>query len=163
MKPESVDETKLKEMHQRMIEAWNKGSPAGFAAPFAPDADFIGFEGSQLKGRSQIAQFHQMLFETSRQNTTLEGGVHFVRFLSPDIAVIHAWTTSSLPNERNASPSRDSLQLIVATRHGGYWQFDAMQNSRRLSIEQQQFADEFSTLSPGDQGEVRHRVATMRH
>jgi len=163
MKPESTDETKLRQMHADMIAAWNRGSAAGFAAPFAPDADFIAFEGTQLKGRSQIAQFHQMLFETSLQNTTLEGGVHFVRFLRPDFAVLHAWSTSSLPNERNASPSRDSLQLFVATKHGGYWQFDALQNSRRLTWEQQRFADEFAELSPGDQGELRHRVATMRH
>ena len=163
MKPENLDETKLKEMHRGMVEAWNRGSAAGFAAPFAPDADFIAFEGTQLKGRSQIAQFHQMLFETSLQNTTLEGGVHFVRFLRPDFAVVHAWSTMSLPNEHNASASRDSLQLFIATKHGGYWQFDAMQNSRRLTMEQQKFADEFAELSPGDQGEVRHRVATMRH
>ena len=163
MKPESTDETKLREMHAGMIEAWNRGSAAGFAAPFAPDADFIAFEGTQLRGRAQISQFHQMLFETSLENTTLEGGVHFVRLLRPDLAVIHAWVTSSLPNERNASSSRDSLQLLVATKHGGYWQFDAMQNSRRLTMEQQRFADEFAELSPGDQGELRHRVATMRH
>jgi uncharacterized protein (TIGR02246 family) len=155
MKPESTDETRLKEMHERMIEAWNRGSAAGFAAPFAPDADFIAYEGTQLKGRTQ--------FETTLQNTTMEGGVHFIRFLRPDFAVIHAWSTSSLPNERNASSSRDSLQLFIATKHGGYWQFDAMQNSRRLTVEQQRFADEFAELSPGDQGEVRHRVATMRH
>jgi uncharacterized protein (TIGR02246 family) len=163
MKPESTDETKLREMHAGMIEAWNRGDAAGFAAPFAPDADFIVFDGTQLRGRSQIAQFHQMLFDTSLQNTTLEGGVHFIRFLRPDFAVIHSWSTSSLPNERNASSSRDSLQLFIATKHGGYWQFDAMQNSRRVTLEQQRFADEFAELSPGDQGEVRHRVATMRH
>lgn len=163
MKPDSTDETKLKEMHAEMIAAWNRGNAAAFAASFAPDADFIAFEGTQLKGRSQIAQFHQMLFETSVRNSTLEGGVHFVRFLRPDIAVIHAWSSSSLPNERNAASSRDSLQLCIATRHGGYWQFDALQNSRRITVQQQQFADEFATLSPGDQGEVRHRVATMRH
>src|SRR5262245_31432307 len=81
MQPESTDETTIKEMHATMIEAWNKGSGAGFAAGFAPDADFIAFEGSQLKGRTQIAQFHQMLFDTSLKGTRLEGGVHFVRLL----------------------------------------------------------------------------------
>jgi uncharacterized protein (TIGR02246 family) len=104
-----------------------------------------------------------MLFDTSLRNTRLEGGVHFVRFLRPDFAVLHGWATMTLPGQTNASSSRDSLQLFVATKHGGYWQFDAMQNSRRITMEQQLFQDEFSTLSPGDQGEVRHRVASMRH
>jgi uncharacterized protein (TIGR02246 family) len=163
MKRSSTDETTLRQMHAEMIEAWNRGSGAGFAAPFAPDADFIAFEGSQLKGRAQVAQFHQMLFDTSLKNTRLEGGVHFVRFLRPEIAVLHAWGTSTLAGQTNASPSRDSMQLFVCTKHGGYWQFDAVQNSRRITMEQQRFQDEYSTLSPGDQGEVRHRVSTMRH
>jgi uncharacterized protein (TIGR02246 family) len=163
MKPQNLDETKLKQMHAQMIDAWNRGSGAGFAASFSPSADFIAFEGSQLKGRAQIAQFHQMLFETSLKNTRLEGGVHFVRFLRPDLAVLHAWGTTTLPGQTNASPSRDSMQLFVCTWHDGHWQFDAMQNSRRITMEQQLFADEYSTLSPGDQGEVRHQVATMRH
>jgi uncharacterized protein (TIGR02246 family) len=163
MKDSSVDETKIKEMHAGMIEAWNRGSGAGFAAPFSPTADFIAFEGSQLRGRAEIAQFHQMLFDTSLKKTRLEGGVHFVRFLRPDVAVLHAWGTTTLPGQTNASPSRDAMQLFVCTKADGYWQFDAMQNSRRISMEQQLFADEYSTLSAGDQGEVRHQVSRLRH
>jgi len=163
MTASNMDETKIKEMHAGMLKAWNAGSGAGFAAPFAPDADFIAFEGSQLKGRSQIAQFHQMLFETSSRGTRLDGGVHFVRFLRPDFAVMHAWATTTLRGDTNASSSRDSMQLFIATKHGGYWQFDAMQNSRRVTMEQQLFADVFAALSPGDQGELRHRVTAMRH
>jgi uncharacterized protein (TIGR02246 family) len=163
MKQASTDETKLKQMHADMIYAWNRGSGAGFAAPFSPTADFIAFEGSQLKGRAQIAQFHQMLFDTSLRGSRLDGGVHFVRFLRPDFAVLHAWGTTMLAGQTDASSSRDSLQLFVCTKQGGYWQFDAMQNSRRMTMEQQLFVDEYETLSPGDQGEVRHHVATMRH
>jgi uncharacterized protein (TIGR02246 family) len=163
MRPESTEETLIKQMHAGMVEAWNRGSGAGFAAPFAPDADFIAFEGSQLKGRSQIAQFHQMLFDTSLKGTRLEGGVHFVRFLSPHVAILHAWGTTTLPGQTNASPSRDSIQLFVCSKHGGYWQFDAMQNSRRITMDQQLFQDEFETLEPGAQREVKHRVSTMRH
>jgi uncharacterized protein (TIGR02246 family) len=163
MHAENFDETKIKEMHAGMISAWNQGSGSGFAAPFSADADFIAVEGSQLKGRAQIAQFHQMLFDTSLRGTRLEGGVHFVRLLRPDLAVMHAWAATTLPGQTNASSSRDSIQLFVATKRGGYWQFDALQNSRRITMEQQRFADEVATLSPGDQGELRHRVSAMRH
>ena len=163
MKASNTDETKIKEMHAGMIESWNRGSGAGFAAPFSPTADFIAFEGSQLKGRAQIAQFHQMLFDTSLKGTRLEGGVHFLRFLSSDVVVLHTWATTALPGQTSASSSRDSMQLFVCTKHDGYWQFDAMQNSRRVTMEQQLFADVFSVLSPGVQGEIRQRVSAMRH
>ena len=34
-----------------MIDAWNAGNGAAFAAPFSDTADFIAFEGTHLKGR----------------------------------------------------------------------------------------------------------------
>jgi uncharacterized protein (TIGR02246 family) len=68
----------------RMIEAWNKGSGADFAAPFTESADFVAFEGTHWKGRQEITAFHQKLFDTSVKGSRLvEGEVKFVRFLTP--------------------------------------------------------------------------------
>jgi hypothetical protein len=78
-------------------------------------------------------------------------------------AVMHAWATTTLPGQTNASASRDSMQLFVMTRHDGTWQCDAMLNARRITMDQQLFADNFAMLSAGDQRAVTHRVETMRH
>ena len=83
MKPESYDETTIKDILMHMIEAWNRCNVRDFAAPFADDADFIAFDGTHLKGRNQIVAGHQALFETAIRGTRLDGGVHFVRFLGP--------------------------------------------------------------------------------
>jgi uncharacterized protein (TIGR02246 family) len=77
----TADEDAIRAIHQRMIDAWNTGDAAAFA-PFTDDADFIAFEGTHLKGRREIASFHQQIFDTVVKGTRLQGEVKFVRFLS---------------------------------------------------------------------------------
>ena len=62
----AADENAIRAIiHQRMIDAWNAGDAAAFAAPFTDEADFVAFEGTHLKGRREIALFHQRIFDTS--------------------------------------------------------------------------------------------------
>jgi len=42
----TADEDAIRAIHQRMIDAWNTGDAAAFAAAFTDDADFIAFEGT---------------------------------------------------------------------------------------------------------------------
>ena len=39
-------ENAIRAVHQRMIDAWNAGNAATFAAPFTNEADFVAFEGT---------------------------------------------------------------------------------------------------------------------
>jgi uncharacterized protein (TIGR02246 family) len=86
----NADENAIRAIHQRMIDAWNAGDAAAFAAPFTDDADFVAFEGTRLKGRRGIAAFHQQMFDTVVKGTSLQGEVKFVRFLSAVVAVMHS-------------------------------------------------------------------------
>jgi hypothetical protein len=58
------DEAAIRAFPQQLVDAWNRGSGEAFAAPFTESADFIAFEGTHLKGRQQIAVFHQQIFDT---------------------------------------------------------------------------------------------------
>jgi uncharacterized protein (TIGR02246 family) len=60
----AADEETIRAIHQGMIDAWNAGDAAAFAAPFTEDAEFVAFEGMRLKGRREIAAFHQQIFDT---------------------------------------------------------------------------------------------------
>jgi uncharacterized protein (TIGR02246 family) len=85
------DEKAIRAIHQRMIDAWNTGDGAAFAAPFTEDANFVAFEGTHLKGRQEITSFHQRIFDTVVKGSRLEGGeVKFVHFLGPALAVMHS-------------------------------------------------------------------------
>jgi hypothetical protein len=58
-----------------------------------------------------------------------------VRFLSPDVAVMHAVGGTVMPGKTKPSPERDSIQTLVATRQGGEWRLAAFQNTRVRPID----------------------------
>ena len=69
----AADEDAIRAIHQRMIDAWNAGDAAAFAAPFTDEAGFVAFEGTHLKGRREIASFHQRIFDSGRERHASSG------------------------------------------------------------------------------------------
>jgi uncharacterized protein (TIGR02246 family) len=57
------DEAAICSLYEQMIDGWNAGSGHAFAAPYSEDSDFVGFDGTYLKGRQQITSFHQVFFD----------------------------------------------------------------------------------------------------
>jgi hypothetical protein len=58
------------------------------------------------------------------------GRVKDVRFLSPDVALMHAVGSTVMRGKSRPSPERDSIQTLVATRQSGEWRLAAFQNTR---------------------------------
>ena len=56
------DHAAIRILYEQMINGWNNGSGEALAAPYTEDSDYIGFDGTHLKGRQEMASFHQMLF-----------------------------------------------------------------------------------------------------
>jgi uncharacterized protein (TIGR02246 family) len=125
-----ADEAAVRDLYQQLIDGWNRGSGAAFAAVFAEDGDLVAYDGTRFRGRQQIAPFHQELFDKWMQGSRLVGQVEDVRFLSRDVAVMHAVGGTVLRGKTEPSPERDSIQTLVATRQGGEWRLAAFQNTR---------------------------------
>ncbi|RUR76488.1 SgcJ/EcaC family oxidoreductase [Chlorogloeopsis fritschii PCC 9212] len=157
-----ADEATIRAFPHQMIDAWNKGSGEDFAAPFAENADFVAFEGTHLKGRQEIASFHQQLFDTSVKGTRLEGEVKFVNFLDPQLAIMHAVARVALPGRVEPSPSRNSMQLFVVMKRDGDWRVEGLLNARMLTIERQFFLDDFDSLPAEAQSQVTNLVASLK-
>ena len=124
------DETAVGALYQELMAGWNSGSGESFAAAFAEDGDLIGFDGTHLKGRREIASFHQPLFDKWLKGTRLVGEVKSIRFLTPDVALMHAIGGTVMGGKSEPSPERDSIQTLVATKHGDQWCLAAFQNTR---------------------------------
>jgi uncharacterized protein (TIGR02246 family) len=157
-----ADEDAIRAIHRRMIDAWNAGDGAAFAAPFTDGADFVVWDGTQLKGRQQIASFTQRIFDTVAKGSRLEGEVKFVNFLSPQLVVMHSEVRVTLPGKPSASPGRDSMQLTVVTKRNEVWCADGLMNARRLTMERQLFLDDLDSLPEEAQREVRDLVASLK-
>lgn len=106
--------------------------PVSYATRKIPlrTGDLVGFDGQHLKGREEIAPFHQQLFDKWLKGTRLVGKVEDVRFLSPDVALIHAVGGTVMRGKSEPSPGRGSIQTLVATRQEGEWRLAAFQNTR---------------------------------
>ncbi len=127
--PKAADESAVRALVQKCIEGWNKGSGEAFAAQFAEDSDFIGGFGGYTKGRRQNASSHQQIFDTIFKGTRLWVQIKSVRFLKPDVALIHSVGKHLKPGESDASPEPEFRQTWTVSKHGKEWLIDAFQNT----------------------------------
>ena len=125
------DEAAVRALYEQLMDGWNRGSGESFAAPVAEDGDLIGFDGTHLRGRAEIASFHQPLFDKWLKGTRLVGEVGSLRFLDPDVALIHAIGGTVMRGKSEPSAERDSIQTLVATKRGDQWFLAAFQNTRK--------------------------------
>ena len=114
----AADEAAVRDLYQQLMGGWNQGSGAAFAAVFTQDGDLVAFDGTHFKGRQEIASFHQQLFDKWMKGTRLVGQVENVRFLSPDVALMHAVGCTVMRGNpslrRSATRSRPSSLYVRA-------------------------------------------------
>lgn len=132
----ATDEAAMRALYQQLMDAWNQGSGEAFAAVFIEDGDLVAFDGTHFHGRAEIAPFHQELFDKWLKGSRLVGQVKDVRFLSPEIALMHAVGSTVLRGKSKPTPERDSIQTLVAVREAGEWRLAAFQNTRLRPIGQ---------------------------
>jgi uncharacterized protein (TIGR02246 family) len=127
--PNAADEAAIRALVQRCAEGWNRGSGEAFAAQFAKDSDYVVVNGMHLKGRQQNASNHQMIFDTFYKGTKLWAEVKSVRFVRPDVALMHTVSKILKPGESTASPEPEAIQTWTVSKHGNEWLVDAFHNT----------------------------------
>jgi uncharacterized protein (TIGR02246 family) len=123
-----VDSAAIQALFVDLIAAWGRGDGHAYGSLFTDDADYVAFDGSHTKGRRVIAESHQKLFETWLKGTRLTGQIESLRFLSPEVALIHATGGTLMPGKDR--PVRPSIQTLVAVKRDGLWRFAAFHNTR---------------------------------
>lgn len=129
-----ANETAVRALYEQLMDGWNKGSGQAFASVFTEDGDLVAFDGTHFHGRAEIVPFHQELFDKWLKGTRRVGQVKDVRFLRPDIALMHAVGSTVMRGKSHPDPSRDSIQTLVAVREAGEWRLAAFQNTRLRSM-----------------------------
>lgn len=124
------DEAGVRALMQRLYEAWGEGDADAFAALFTEDADYVTFDGSLSKGRQSIADIHRPLFEGFMKGSRLAGQVTTVRFLAPDVALVHSKGAVLRKSQRRPSRRALSVQTNVVVKQGDRWLITAFQNTR---------------------------------
>jgi uncharacterized protein (TIGR02246 family) len=146
----AADEAAIRALYQQLMDGWNAANGGAFASPFEEDADLVGFDGTSIKGRHEIALFHQRLFDMFLKGSRLVGKVRSLRFATPDVAVMHTVGGTVMAGQTDLEPERNSTQTLVAVKRNGKWILAAFQNTRATyngrPEESQKLTEELRTL-----------------
>ena len=151
MSASESDEEAIRALFFQMMDGWNKGSGEAFSAPFEEDGEQVGFDGTHLKGRQHIASFHQQLFDTFVKGSRLVGKVRSLRFLTPDVAIMHTIGGTIMAGQTDVEPERNSVQVFTAKKDDrGNWRIAAFANIRAQYIgrpeQSQELTEELRSL-----------------
>lgn len=124
------DEQALHLLFQQLLDRWDAGDAAGYAALFVEDADYIAFDGVNQKGQTAIRAVHQSLFEKWLKGSRLTGQIDALRLLAPDVALIHASGNIIDAGRTTPAAERASSQTLVAQKMNDEWRFVAFHNTR---------------------------------
>ena len=132
---QSADEAAIKRIEQIWDDHWNRHDPKGMAAVLAEDADFVNVNGEWFKGRSAfqalMTRAHAMQFKDSTRTTLATT----VKFLTPEIAVVHS--TWRISGDRRADGSllpqpREGVMTRVVVKRNGTWGVVAAHNTNSV-------------------------------
>jgi uncharacterized protein (TIGR02246 family) len=124
----SADEVGIRQVVQQVQDGWNAHDGKAFAAPFAPDADYVVVSGMKATGREAIEKGHTAIFTTIYKDSQNVGTVKSIRFLRPDVAVVHVeWNLEF----RAGGETRKghAMNTMVMTKDGSKWSIAAFQNT----------------------------------
>ncbi len=125
-----ADGAAIRDLFHELIDDWGRGDGYAYGSRFTEDADYVAFEGTHTKGREAIASSHQELFDKYLKGTRLTGEISGIRFLAPDVALVHASGRTIMRGKSEPAPERDSIQTLVAVKQDGEWRFTAFHNAR---------------------------------
>jgi uncharacterized protein (TIGR02246 family) len=124
------DEEALRKLPQAFSDAFSKHDGHELAKIMADDVDFVTVGAWWIHGRPDFEKYHTRLLSGRFREATITPLQTEVRFLRPDMAVVH-WSWS-IAGDRNPDGSlrqpRYGLMTMVAEKRNGAWLVVVSQN-----------------------------------
>ena len=124
----ATEESQIRWLYQAWLERWNRRSAREMADLVAEDGNLIGFDGSQINGRSEVEAVLGQIF-ADHQTAAYVGIVRQVRFLSPSVALLRAVVGMVPPGQSDINPAVNAVQTLVAAKQHGQWRIALLQNT----------------------------------
>ena len=118
----------IRDLYERMIAGWNAGDAAAMTRDFADDGQIVGFDGSEVSGREEIAAYLAGIFANHKvaSYVTL---VRDVRALAPDVMILRAHAGMVPPDKSEINRATNAVQTLIAVKRGDRWQIALFQNT----------------------------------
>jgi len=125
----NIDEERIvSDIVAALEKAWNAADGAGFARPFAEDADFVNIRGEHFQTRHTIAQGHQHIFDTIYKGSVVRSEVVGVRPIARGVLLAHVKSTLKVPTGPLAG-ELSSLFTMVLVQDQDAWRIAAFHNT----------------------------------
>ena len=122
------DRDRVLAAYRELLEAWNRRDADGFAAVFTDDASCVGFDGSMMNGRTEIASTLRGIFE-HHPTASYVARVREVRAIAPGIAVIRSVVGMVPPGKNELKPDVNAIQSLVFVDKGPDVRIALLQNT----------------------------------
>lgn len=125
---ETTSEDAIRNLYGQLITGWNDRSAAGMSTPFAADGELIGFDGSQIMGRSEIFTHLDEIFG-KHLTPPFVYKIRSVKLLSKDVGMVRAIVGMIPAGKTELDPSLHAHQTLVAVKREGAWEVALFQNT----------------------------------
>ena len=116
------DESVIRTMVDQAVKRLNKGDLTALQDFWDEGADYVGVDGTLIKGRTQIqALFREVAGKTGQQTATIEQ----IRFITPEIATVDGtWTVTGARDATGQElPPIRGRGFEVVQKKSGRWRF----------------------------------------
>lgn len=130
MTDENTERSQLavRAIYEGVLDAWNRRNAGEMAAPFAEQCLLIGFDGSTMHSRSEIARAMAQIFADHATGAYV-GKVRSVQVAAPGVVLLLAATGVVPAGSSDLNPALNAWQTVVAQQHEDGWQIVQMQTT----------------------------------
>jgi uncharacterized protein (TIGR02246 family) len=100
-------------LYRELLDAWNRQDAEKFADSFADDGNCVGFDGSQMNGRKEIAAELAGIF-AHHQTASYVARVREIRLLDSGAALLRAVAGMVPPGQTDLNSAANAVQSLVA-------------------------------------------------
>ena len=132
----ATDEVAIRQVVKRMSADWQSHRFANIVAYTTPDVSWVNIVGMWWRGRPQVQQAHQQIFDAMFTGVAFTPGKTVVRTVAPGVAVVNLYChvgafypPDGVNRGTNKEAEADNLLTLVLVKRQGRWLLTAGQNT----------------------------------
>ena len=122
------DESDVRRLYHELLNHWNRRDAGGFSDLFSETGHVVGFDGTQVNGRADIASHLRDVFGRHPTGSYV-GIIRDVDTIVPHVAICLAVAGMVPAGEADVRSDHNAVQTLVATEQNGRWQIALFQNT----------------------------------
>lgn len=125
-----ADDSALRGLFDDLMRTWTDNDATAYAALFTADSDYVSYDGTRAIGRDEHRANHDKLFRGVLAGSALVGELESIRYVTPDVAILHGTASVLMPWRSRLPKRRVSRQTLVTVRTERGWAITALHNGR---------------------------------